>query len=110
MHKFRKIRGMNLPYREQGLIWFTCMNYALQPPQVQGKINQLCREVGGDYVDALFAMLTRENVSVPWIEQTYHVSDSVLYERRRKFYEKFAGEIKRRAADLPSLRERISSD
>lgn len=86
---FRKLRGVRRPYKEQGLIWFTCLTYDKQPPEIQEKILRLCRECGGEYAEALFALLTRENVSVPWIEQTYHVSDSVLYKRRQEFYDKW---------------------
>ena len=85
--KFRQLRGVNLPYREQGMIWFTCVNYEKQPPHIQEKIRRLCRECGGQYEDALFALLTRENVSVPWLQSEYHVSDEVLYRRRKRFYE-----------------------
>lgn len=86
---FRKLPGVNLPHREQGLIYFTCMNYEKQPPEVREKIRRLCRECGGEYAEALFVLLTRENVSVPWIERNYYVSDSVLYKRRAEFYERW---------------------
>lgn len=86
---FRKLRGVNLPYREQGLIWFICVNYEKQPKQIQEKIKRLCRECGGPYEDALFTFLTRENVSVPWLEQEYHLTYDVLYRRRRQFYERW---------------------
>ena len=85
--KFRQLRGVNLPYREQGMIWFTCVNYEKQPPQIQEKIRRLCRECGGQYEDALFTLLTREHVSVPWLQSEYSVSDEVLYRRRKQFYE-----------------------
>ena len=84
---FRKLRGVNLPHREQGLIHFTCLNYDKQPKEIQEKIRRLCRECGGEHEKALFELMTRENISVPWLERTYYVSDSVLYERRKKFYE-----------------------
>lgn len=86
---FRKLRGVNLPHRKQGLIHFICLNYTEQPKTVQEKIRRLCRECGGEHEEALFALMTRENISVPWLEQEYHVSDSVLYERRKRFYERW---------------------
>lgn len=86
---FRKLRGVKRPHREQGLIYFTCVNYDKQPKAVQEKIRRLCRECGGEHEQALFALMTRENISVPWLEREYHVSDSVLYERRKRFYERW---------------------
>ena len=86
---FRKLRGVNRSHKEQGLIYFTCMNYDKQPKETQEKIRRLCRECGGEHEKALFALITRENISVPWLEQEYHVSDSVLYERRKRFYERW---------------------
>lgn len=85
---FRKLRGVNLPEREQGLIWFTCLNYEKQPKRIQEKIRRLCRECGGPYEDALFQLLTRD-VSVVWLQTEYHVSDEVLYRRRKSFYERW---------------------
>lgn len=90
---FRKLRGVNLPYREQGLIWFTCVNFDKQPRELKSKIRKLCRQVAGEYSEALFALLTRENVSVAWIERTYHVSASHLYAKRKAFYERWKQEI-----------------
>jgi len=86
---FRKLRGVNRPAREQGLIYYTCMNYDRQPKHIREKIKKLCKECGGEHEEALFVLLTRENVSVPWIERNYYVSDSVLYERRKRFYERW---------------------
>ena len=84
---FRKLRGVNLPYREQGLIWFTCVNYDKQRKPVKEKINRMCRKYGGEHEKALFVFLTRENVSVSWIEKNYYVSARTLYRRRKDFYE-----------------------
>lgn len=86
---FKKLRSINVPYRQQGLIYFTCKNYAQQPKRVQEKIRRLCREVAGEYEEALFAFLTRENISITWIEREYYVSDSTIYALRKKFYEKW---------------------
>jgi hypothetical protein len=85
---FRKLRGVNRSYKEQGEIFFTCLNYAKQPKAVKEKIRKLCKEVGGQYEEALFAMMTRD-VSATWIEQHYFVSDSLMYTLRKKFYERW---------------------
>ena len=87
--RFRKLRGVSLPYREQGLIWFTCVNYDKQPPEIKKKIRRLCKECGKEHEKALFALLTRENVSMQWIEQEFYVSYNTLYNARMKFYERW---------------------
>ena len=69
------------------MIWFTCVNYDKQPQKVKEKIKRLCKKHGGQYEEALFVFLTRENVSIPWIEQTYYVQARTLYRRRKSFYE-----------------------
>lgn len=89
---FRKLRGVDVPYREQGMIWFTCVNYDKQPKRTKEKIQRLCRECGGEYEKALFIFLTRENVSIPWIEQNYYVSATTLYRRRKEFFESWSRE------------------
>ena len=86
---FKKMRGVNRPGREQGLIYYTCLNYDKQPKETQEKIRRLCRECGGEHEKALFEMLTRENVSVFWLEQEYHVHNTTLYRRRKQFYEQW---------------------
>jgi len=86
---FKKLRGVNRPHREQGLIHFTCINYDKQPKVVQEKIRRLCRECGGEHEKALFELMTRENVSAQWLAQAYHVDDSTLYRRRKLFYERW---------------------
>lgn len=86
---FRKLRGVSLPYREQGMIWFTCVNYDRQRPEIKEKIKRLCRECGGEHAEALFVLLTRENASVRWIEENYYVSESSLYRKRVIFFERW---------------------
>ncbi|MBP3633155.1 MAG: hypothetical protein J6J43_01110 [Oscillospiraceae bacterium] len=70
------------------MIHYTCKNYEKQPKHIKEKIRRLCRECGGEYEEALFVLLTRD-VSVPWIERNYYVSCSTLYERRKRFYERW---------------------
>lgn len=89
---FRKLRGVDLPYREQGMIWFICVNYDKQPKRTKEKILRMCREYGGEHEKALFVLLTRENVSIPWIEQNYYVSARTLYRLRKKFFEAWSRE------------------
>ena len=83
---FKKIRGVSLPEEKQGLIRYTCLNYKDQSVRTQEKIRRLCQEHGGLYGAALWEiMCTKE--SVVSISLRHHVSETVLYEMRRRFYE-----------------------
>lgn len=89
MHRvFKAYAGVKLPYFKQGLIYFTCVNYPDLSEDLKSKINRLCSEIGFNYADALFAVVTTED-SVLRISYDYHVSESVLYRLRRKFYMKW---------------------
>ena len=54
---FRKLRGVKLPYNTQGYIYFTCVTFSQQPPEIQNKIEQLCLELGGAYALSLIHIL-----------------------------------------------------
>lgn len=83
---FKKIRGVDLSEEKQGLIRYTCLTYRDQPTHIQRKIVRICQEEGGVYNGALWEiMCTRE--SVLSISQRNHVSESLLYDMRKRFYE-----------------------
>ena len=84
---FKKRRGIKVPYRQQGLIFFTCLTYREQPKCVREKIERLCRETAGEeYSAALFELLTTER-SVRSVAVDRAVSESQLYKLRKAFYE-----------------------
>lgn len=83
---FRKLRGVRLPEEKQGLIRYTCLNYGEQPKWKREKIQRLCDACGGEHSRALFEVMTTRK-SVTRIAMEYAVSESVLYERRKTFYE-----------------------
>ena len=85
---FKKRRGIRLSYNRQGLIYFVCINYYDMPKGIQAHIRALCEEVGKEYFDALFDVITSEK-KMYQIAMEYFVSESLLYELRKKFYEKF---------------------
>ena len=83
---FKKLRGVSLPEEKQGLIRYTCLTYRDQSAHIQKKIRRLCNEHGGLYGAALWeVMCTRESVTS--ISLRHHVSETVLYEIRKDFYE-----------------------
>ena len=85
---FKKLRGVNLPEEKQGLVRYTCLNFAVRPKWEQEKIQRLCNECGGEHSRALFEMMTTRR-QVTEIAIRYAVSESVLYERRKLFYERW---------------------
>ncbi len=84
---FKKRRGIKLPYNKQGLIYFTCVNHREMPDDVQQKIVDLCSEVGGEYAEALYKVVTDSNRSIRSLAIEYHISEMSLYRYRKKFYE-----------------------
>lgn len=84
---FKKRRGIHIPYNKQGLIYFTCMNIKEMPEDVQRKVLNLCAKVGGEHYKALYAMLTDDVKNVHSIAMEHHISETQLYEYRKKFYE-----------------------
>lgn len=85
---FRALRGVRLPEKKQGLIRYTCLNYADMPERTRKKIDRLCQIVGGEYSAALFELMTTRR-SVVDVALAHHVSEGVLYARRRRFYERW---------------------
>ena len=84
---FKKRRGIHLPYNKQGLIYFTCVNHMDMPEDVQQKIVNLCAEVGKEYAEALYKVVTDSNRSVRSLAIEYNISERNLYRYRKKFYE-----------------------
>lgn len=84
---FKKRRGIKLTYNEQGLIHFICVNYDRMDNSTQSKIKNLCGEVAGEHKEALFAMLTDDSINVHGLARKNYISESQLYEYRRRFYE-----------------------
>ncbi len=83
---FRKLRGVRLSEEKQGLIRYTCLNYASRPKWEQEKIRHLCDEHGGQHSRALFEVMTTKR-SITAIALEHAVSESVLYRARKSFFE-----------------------
>lgn len=83
---FRRLRGVRLSEEKQGLIRYTCLNFESRPKWEREKIERLCRKCGGEHCRALFeAMTTRKSMTE--ISLKHAVSESVLYDCRKAFYE-----------------------
>lgn len=83
---FKKLRGIDLPEEQQGLIRYTCLNWRTQPVWVQEKIRYICEQCAGAYQHALFEVMTT-NRSITAIAIEHALSESMLYAMRKRFYE-----------------------
>ena len=83
---FKKMRGIDLPEEQQGLIRYTCLNWRTQPVWVQEKIRYICEQCAGAYQHALFEVMTT-NRSITAIAMEHALSESLLYAMRKRFYE-----------------------
>lgn len=83
--RFRELQSVHKSYRQQGEIFFCCLNYAHQTRQTREKIDRLCEQAAGEHAAALKHYLTTE---VSWQEVTaeYHLSDKTLERVRNRFY------------------------
>lgn len=84
--KFKYLPSVHKGYAEQGMIFFVCQTYRRQTPEMQSKIDRLCREAGGEYADALRAYLCTP-ASWEAVTTEYFVSPSTLDRVRRRFFE-----------------------
>jgi hypothetical protein len=89
LHKFKK----NIPqdkYIKTCLVFFTCLNYANEPPEIQEKIRQLCLEIGKEeYCDALFEIMTNKHKSIKRIAIERYFDYSTGTRLRQKFIKKW---------------------
>lgn len=84
--KFKNRRGFNVPYNQQGFIYFTCINYKYQPVEIRHKILNLCTKCGGQYYQAVFEAVTTEQNLLP-IAMKHHMDETNLWRMVRKFFE-----------------------
>lgn len=87
--RFKKLRGVNLPYNKQGLIYFTCMTVKEQPYEVQQKILKLCIEVAEGHYRALYEALTTDSETFDTIARKHFTNEKKLYSLRKRFFEKW---------------------
>lgn len=85
---FKKMRGIKLPYKRQGLIYFMCANYADMSFRVREKIDQVCIEAGEEYYQALRDVLIGKK-TVRRAAMDCPCSETTLYRKRNEFYLRF---------------------
>ena len=82
---FKKIRSLNMSYKKQGYIYFTCLNYQNLSDQQQREILNLCLKAGGEHYGALFELVTSD-IGVRKAASKHYISESTLHRIRNKFY------------------------
>lgn len=88
MSRFRRIKGLNMSYERQGLIFFALANYASQPPSTRAQIDALFSSAAkGEpaYNMALRAWLLRGE-SWEKVQQEYYVNGKTLVKMRKWIY------------------------
>lgn len=86
---FKKMRGVKLPYVDQGYIYFVCRRYNKLPGALQARIKEACEGAANDYgeAQALFEHLTTGE-SVTALSLKHNVCEKRIYIMRKNFYEK----------------------
>ena len=82
---FKKKKSIHLSYVRQGLIYFTCATYHIQPQRVKTAIENLCVEVAGEDYKALFCLLTSGRTTEDVADKSY-INDKLLSKWRADFY------------------------
>lgn len=89
---FKMQRGLKMPYRKQGRIYFTLINYDDLPKNRQEKIDRLIADAaGGDaaYIGALRDWLLHDDSDVQRVSMERYVSIQTLCRMRKKIYERW---------------------
>ncbi len=88
MAQFHIKKSIGCTYIEQGYVYFTSRNYSALPRKRQERIEQLAKEVAGEYADALLEFVTTDKGYVA-VSQKYHLSERTLYGVVAKYYQGF---------------------
>lgn len=89
---FKAQRGIGMPYRRQGRIYFTLVNYQDLPKSQREKIDRLIADAaGGDgaYIAALRDWLLRDDSNVQRVSIKHYVSIQTLCRMREKVYKRW---------------------
>lgn len=84
--RFKFLGSVRKGYKEQGQIFFCCLNYKKQPRATREKIDRLCESIGGQYSAALKEFLTTD-ADMVWVCDKHFVSQGTMNRLRQRFYE-----------------------
>ena len=90
---FKKRRGINIPYNDQGLVHFICVNHERLPEKVVGMIVDICVDITKEHSKALFRVMTDDTKSIRNLALEHHISETQLYHYRKIFYERAVKEL-----------------
>lgn len=88
---FRFKRSVPVSYDRQGFVYFTSKLYKELDAEKRKMIRRLCREVGGEYEQALFEFVTT-NIGAKAVCAKYYLSRSTLERITKKYYIAFLEE------------------
>lgn len=88
--KYKKSVGGS--YRRQGYIYFTSLCYEDLGERRKERIRRLCREVGGEYEQALFEFVTTDTTATA-VCMKHHLGRSTLYRMVSEYYKNFSKNI-----------------
>ena len=89
---FKAQRGLRMPYRRQGLIYFTMVNYDSLPEKQKKRVDRLIAEAaGGDraYINALRDWMLHDDADVQRVSTEHYVSIQTLCRMRKKVFERW---------------------
>ena len=86
--RFKYKKSIPLSYDRQGYVYFASRQFRELPLAEQSRIRALCREIGREYADALFAFVV-QGANATAIETDYFCSKSTLYRLVREYYRRF---------------------
>ena len=95
---FREMKNLNIPYKRQGLIYFTCLNYDTLEEKQQERIIQTCIKTSPEHYQSLFKYLTADTTEyAPWrIERDLCISPNTLHRLKRQFYKNWDSDFKKK--------------
>lgn len=89
---FKMQRGLRIPYRKQGQIYFALVNYDDAGEKQKKRIDRLIADAaGGDcaYICALRDWLLHDGTDVQRVSAEHYVSIQTLCRMRKKIYERW---------------------
>ena len=89
---FRYKKSVGGDYAWQGYVYFASLRYRSLPEKKRGKIDRLCKEVGGEYEKALLEFVTTDTTATA-ICIKYPLSRATLYRVVSEYYKNFPKSI-----------------
>ena len=107
---FREMKNLNIPYKRQGLIYFTCINFDTLEEKQQERIIQTCIKTSPEHYQTLFKYLTAYGCEyTQWrIQKDMGISPNMLYKLKRQFYKNWDDDFKKKLYN-GDMRQNLSS-